>query len=672
MFSSRTVRTRAFTLLELIVVIVVLGILAAIAIPTFSMVIEKSQDRTAEASLSSFAHEVQAIAALDQAGLTRAAFDAASPDLEGFAGGTGVLAAASSVEVLYSPDGGEVAASQGSKDSKVVLSYALGKDELAGKAGLAGVSASGNCVGVRFDASVVTVVLMPGSLADCTGQSALLGEAVSGGTVDVPVGGADGGESGTATLAAPLNLVGSAKDGMATLEWDSSDGVESYDVFRGTSDTAEVTVSASPVQLPLALGAQADFRVVARTGDQVSPAAKVTVLSVPAAPASVSASLSGLTASVSWEPVPAVSTYRLVKDGVVVALLSETSKDVTLVPGETASFTVAAANASGFGAPSAPSNAVTAAPAAPGVVAVAAGPNVSVTWGPSDGATSYEVFRNGVSIKKVSASDTRSVSDPSLLAGTYTYTVVASNVGGSSQAGSASVTVLGYDQVVTGTSSLAAYWRLGEQSGSTVSDSSGHGHTGSSTAGFGAGGAVLGPDTAAGFNGSWTGVSVPDSADLRLQGAWTMEVWMMPASVSALTQDYVLFKGALAVGPQTNNYALIYGYTPGKVELYRQGGDGSDIRTGSMMTIPAAMVYTHVVYTYDGTTFRGYINGVEQFSKPLPGLVFNSGPNPVGLGSIPGSANGDVSHFDGQLDEVALYNRALSPAEVSLHAAYRK
>lgn len=56
-------RGKAFTLLELIVVIVILGILAALAIPTFMRVIEKSKDAAAGVSLSSIARNAQAISA---------------------------------------------------------------------------------------------------------------------------------------------------------------------------------------------------------------------------------------------------------------------------------------------------------------------------------------------------------------------------------------------------------------------------------------------------------------------------------------------------------------------------------------------------------------------------------------------------------------------------------
>lgn len=62
-------RTRkAFTLLELIVVIVILGILALIAIPTFASVINKSHVATANETAGSVSRDAAALAAFDQKG----------------------------------------------------------------------------------------------------------------------------------------------------------------------------------------------------------------------------------------------------------------------------------------------------------------------------------------------------------------------------------------------------------------------------------------------------------------------------------------------------------------------------------------------------------------------------------------------------------------------------
>lgn len=79
MFFAR--RSRAFTLLELVVVVVVLGVLAAIAIPTFSAVIERSRDAATLTSLQALARETQALEAFDRNGWDSSDFTAAGSDL---------------------------------------------------------------------------------------------------------------------------------------------------------------------------------------------------------------------------------------------------------------------------------------------------------------------------------------------------------------------------------------------------------------------------------------------------------------------------------------------------------------------------------------------------------------------------------------------------------------
>jgi type IV pilus assembly protein PilA len=63
---------KAFTLLELIVVLLVLGILAAIAVPTFNRVKENSVKKTAETNAQAIARNANAISASEAGGVTTA------------------------------------------------------------------------------------------------------------------------------------------------------------------------------------------------------------------------------------------------------------------------------------------------------------------------------------------------------------------------------------------------------------------------------------------------------------------------------------------------------------------------------------------------------------------------------------------------------------------------
>lgn len=74
---------RAFTLLELIVVIVILGILAALAIPTFASVISKSETQGAKTAAEAVGRNAVALAAFDRSAPTYAHLTAAAGETGG-------------------------------------------------------------------------------------------------------------------------------------------------------------------------------------------------------------------------------------------------------------------------------------------------------------------------------------------------------------------------------------------------------------------------------------------------------------------------------------------------------------------------------------------------------------------------------------------------------------
>jgi hypothetical protein len=76
--------------------------------------------------------------------------------------------------------------------------------------------------------------------------------------------------------------------------------------------------------------------------------------------------------------------------------------------------------------------------------------------------------------------------------------------------------------------------------------------------------------------------------------------------------------------------------------------------------------WTHLILTYDGANARFYVNGVlfGTFAIPAGGYLVNNGAENLVFAS--GPATGFIP-FSGELDEIALYNYALSLSQVTNH-----
>jgi hypothetical protein len=63
--------------------------------------------------------------------------------------------------------------------------------------------------------------------------------------------------------------------------------------------------------------------------------------------------------------------------------------------------------------------------------------------------------------------------------------------------------------------------------------------------------------------------------------------------------------------------------------------------------------------TYDGATLRLYVNGTQAATRAVTGTI-QSGTNPLWIGG--NQPYGE--YFNGLIDEVRVYNRALAPGEI--------
>jgi hypothetical protein len=88
-------------------------------------------------------------------------------------------------------------------------------------------------------------------------------------------------------------------------------------------------------------------------------------------------------------------------------------------------------------------------------------------------------------------------------------------------------------------------------------------------------------------------------------------------------------------------------------------GDPSGNLHGPYRMTPTPGVWTHVAFTYDGATVKGYLNGVQELSAGDVASLQARG-NSLRLG-VDGTYQ---QFFDGSLDDLRIYSRALTASEV--------
>lgn len=173
------------------------------------------------------------------------------------------------------------------------------------------------------------------------------------------------------------------------------------------------------------------------------------------------------------------------------------------------------------------------------------------------------------------------------------------------------------------------------------------------------------PNTAAGFDGVNNFVSVPHDPALAITGDFTAEFWMYKASEAGDWQR-LLGKGADAGNVRT--FGVWEEAGAGKHILFQQydASGNAIVNFMSNTTVEIGQWY-HVAATVSGNNASIYINGVLDATSVRAGVA-GVDTSALTIGKAPSLH----TFFPGKLDEVAIYDRALSAAELQEHVAAAK
>jgi hypothetical protein len=210
-------------------------------------------------------------------------------------------------------------------------------------------------------------------------------------------------------------------------------------------------------------------------------------------------------------------------------------------------------------------------------------------------------------------------------------------------------------------SGLVGYWPFDEGTGSVSADLSGYGtnvtQMGTATWTTGQVGNALS------FNGStniaYNDISAATGPINTLGNNFSIGLWTKLGNTSQ-TNKYVFSK--LNNANTNNMFAILYGYTSGRYEFFCGSGCAVGYPANNSRITVSDTNWHYIMYTYDGTTFRGYLDGVEAITPVTVSFSLTNSTSQVVFGDF---TTGGCCRWSGTLDEARVYNRAISGAEVA-------
>ena len=198
-----------------------------------------------------------------------------------------------------------------------------------------------------------------------------------------------------------------------------------------------------------------------------------------------------------------------------------------------------------------------------------------------------------------------------------------------------------------GADGLVAYYKFNGD----ATDSSGYGNDGATQ------GVALTQDRHGNANSAYyfdgaSHIEVPNSSSLSGVGKnVTCSVWIKPEAWDSIADEWMVL---LCKGESIPSNI---GFSIWKKEGLELNAYNPHL---ALPTLPELDKWQMLTYTSDGTTVKYYVNGVCIASTNWT-ITAKSNTSPLLIGKDP---PGDLEYFKGAMDEVRIYNRALSDAEV--------
>ncbi len=204
-----------------------------------------------------------------------------------------------------------------------------------------------------------------------------------------------------------------------------------------------------------------------------------------------------------------------------------------------------------------------------------------------------------------------------------------------------------------------AHWTLDENAGTTVSDSTGNGHTGNAS------GTNWALDTPSGTGSAVNFDGVNDSLQF---GALDVSGQQLSIAVWFKVDDFGIPDARLiskaTSTAEADHYWMLSTFDSNGMKLrfrLKTNGVTTTLIASSGNLTPG--VWTHAAAVYDGATMRIYKDGVEVGTTSKTGALSTSSAVNVAIGNQP--TGGGSMPFDGSIDDVRIYGKALSQPEVA-------